>query len=641
MLSLVRNSHLALAGLLSGVASASVVVFTGASVQLSGVSYFIDPHIAGELLLPAAYPPSPGIFAPVTVVQSAGNATSLDSLLRSWLERDDVFEASFLSGGVHVADRRLLASSSSVQLLNVTATVESLDDTSVPSGPYFVNVQTGQAHRALLLYDDFANSFTGSLLQNPDGSVQTLSAQIRTAMTLTIGVPSRLYYTATPARPLAGVRIGIKDLFCVRGARRSNGNRAWYHLYPTCETTAPAVQRLIDAGAVIVGYQALAQFANGDRYAADAVDMHLPFNPRGDGYSVPSGSSSGAGASVAAYPWLDLALGSDTGGSVRQPAQVAGLFGNRPTTGLVTLDGVTPLAPTLDTPGFLARDPALWDAAQQVLYGSNYTSWRSVEAPAYPQTIYVLDWPRGERADVDSMLDRFVNATAEITGAKVEKLDLEALWKSTRPSDVGDVTLAEYLNTTYAHIVASEQWKLVGAPFFADYAKKHNGRKPFVNPSANSRWLWASTAPPSAYPAAKHQQETISRWLRAHVLAATADARCSSSLVLYSDYGGAPDLRTQLQPARLPWGLATTLYSPFAGVPDVALPLGEVRTRSNVTGLDEALPVSGDVMAARGCDGMIARLGMELVRRGAVRVPQAGGTMEGAEVLFRREMGLL
>lgn len=76
-------------------------------------------------------------------------------------------------------------------------------------------------------------------------------------------------------------------------------------------------------------------------------------------------------------------------------------------------------------------------------------------------------------------------------------------------------------------------------------------------------------------------------------------------------------------------------------MPDIALPLGEVRTRSNITGLDEALPVSGDVMAARGCDGMIARLGMELVSKGAVRVPQAGGTMEGAEVLFRREMGLL
>ncbi len=480
MLALARSSspYWALAGLLGCVASTKVV-FTGASVRLGDSYYFIDPHVAGELPVQQrrdgdhdhAGALDSG-FAAVTVVQSAGEATSLASLLVGWDELDDVFQPSFLAGGVYVADSRVASSSSaSEELLNTTASVYTLPNaTRLPSGPYFLNVHTGHAHRALRLYDDYTNSFTGALLHKPDDSVQTLSAQRPTAMTLTVGVPSRLYYTPTPARPLAGARLGVKDLFCVRGARRSNANRAWYRLYATCNGTSPAVQRLVDAGAVIVGYQALAQFANGDRYAADAVDMHLPFNPRGDGYSVPLGSSSGAGASVAAYPWLDLALGSDTGGSVRNPAQVAGVFGNRPTTGLVTLDDVTPLAPTLDTPGLTARDPALWDAAQKVLYGDNYTSLAEVAAPEYPKTIYLVDWPLGKRPEVDSMMNTFVNATVAITGARVEKLDLEALWKSTRPGDVGDVSLATYLNTTYATIVASEQWSLVGKQFFADYA---------------------------------------------------------------------------------------------------------------------------------------------------------------------------
>ncbi len=162
---------------------------------------------------------------------------------------------------------------------------------------------------------------------------------------LTVGVPSRLYYTRTAARPLAGVRIGVKDIFQLAGARRSNGNRALWHLYPPAGATAPAVRRLIDAGAVIVGLQKASQFANSESPTADWVDYHAPFNPRGDGYRDPSSSSSGAGASVASYAWLDAALGSDTGGSIRGPSQAQGLFGNRPSHGLVPLDGVMPLAP--------------------------------------------------------------------------------------------------------------------------------------------------------------------------------------------------------------------------------------------------------------------------------------------------------
>src|SRR5687767_15981396 len=76
----------------------------------------------------------------------------------------------------------------------------------------------------------------------------------------------------------------------------------------------------------------------------DWVSQLAPFNPRGDGYQDPSSSSSGAGASIAAYEWLDIAIGSDTGGSIRGPAGVQGLFGNRPSTGLVSLDNVMPLS---------------------------------------------------------------------------------------------------------------------------------------------------------------------------------------------------------------------------------------------------------------------------------------------------------
>ena len=112
----------------------------------------------------------------------------------------------------------------------------------------------------------------------------------------TIGVPSRLYYTKTAEQPLAGVRLGIKDIYNLAGTKRGCGNRAYMELYPERNTTALVVQKLIDGGAVVVGKMITSQFANGEMATADWVDYHSPFNARGDGYSDPSSSSAGGGA---------------------------------------------------------------------------------------------------------------------------------------------------------------------------------------------------------------------------------------------------------------------------------------------------------------------------------------------------------
>lgn len=76
------------------------------------------------------------------------------------------------------------------------------------------------------------------------------------------------------------LRLGIKDIFHLKGLRTSGGNRAFYDLYPPQNKTGSAVQRLIDAGAVVVGKMGTVQFANGDNPTADWVDFHCPFNPR-------------------------------------------------------------------------------------------------------------------------------------------------------------------------------------------------------------------------------------------------------------------------------------------------------------------------------------------------------------------------
>lgn len=224
----------------------------------------------------------------------------------------------------------------------------------LPSGPYLLS-PTGELYQPWRLYSDIQGTFTQPLIPSMSqiGSFAALPATVPGVASPGVAVPSRLYYSKSAKKPLAGVRTGIKDIYDIAGVKTSDGNRAYYGLYPPREKTALVVQRLIDAGAIIVGKMKTSQFANGEVATADWVDYHSPFNPRGDGYQDPSSSSSGPGSGAGSYPWLDLTVGSDTGGSIRGPSQVQGLYGNRPSHGYVELTNTMPLAPQLDTAGFL------------------------------------------------------------------------------------------------------------------------------------------------------------------------------------------------------------------------------------------------------------------------------------------------
>lgn len=103
----------------------------------------------------------------------------------------------------------------------------------------------------------------------------------------------------------------MKDIFHLQGLRTSVCNRAYYDLYPPCSKTASCIQVLVDAGAVLVGTTKLSSFA-GTEEPVECIDYQAPWNPRGDGYQSPAGSSSGSGAAIASYDWLDVAIGSDS-----------------------------------------------------------------------------------------------------------------------------------------------------------------------------------------------------------------------------------------------------------------------------------------------------------------------------------------
>lgn len=126
-----------------------------------------------------------------------------------------------------------------------------------------------------------------------------------------VAVPSRLHACPSETTPLDGIRIAVKDIFDLCGLRTSVGSLPYYQLYPPSLQTAEAVARLISMGADVVGKLAMSAFAL-QEHPMESVDYQAPVNPRGDGYQIPGGSSSGGGAAIASYEWLDLALVTDS-----------------------------------------------------------------------------------------------------------------------------------------------------------------------------------------------------------------------------------------------------------------------------------------------------------------------------------------
>ncbi len=143
--------------------------------------------------------------------------------------------------------------------------------------------------------------------------------------------------------PLAGLTFAAKDLFDVAGHPTGGGNPDWARQYPVPTRHAWAVQRLLDAGATLIGKTITDEVSLGI-LGENAFDG-TPLNPSAPD-RVPGGSSSGS-ASAVAQGLCDIALGTDTGGSVRVPASFCGLHGIRPTHGRIDLSGMLPQAPDL------------------------------------------------------------------------------------------------------------------------------------------------------------------------------------------------------------------------------------------------------------------------------------------------------
>jgi len=549
---------------------AASVLSTGSTVALNDVYYYIPPDPVASIARHKGFAGPRSGFAPLTVVTtnaSSYTASEISATLTKYSEEDDVFQEAFAET-VYVQYSGKSSHGPRFghgHTINNSTVISSRDFESspIPNGPYFIS-STGSLYQAYRLYSDVQGAFSETVYSDPDGAFSVLPANIP-GQSLAIAVPSRLYYTKTTEKPLAGVRTGIKDIYDIAGLRTSNGNRAWYHLYPEAETTGPAVQNLIDAGAIVVGKMKTSQFANGETATADWVDYHSPFNPRGDGYQDPSSSSSGPVAGEGAYPWLDITLGSDTGGSVRGPSQVQGLYGNRPSHGLVSLDNVMPLAPQLDTPGLLTRDPVLWTAAAKALYGPNITITSS-----YPSQIKTIGFPTAAVEEGDTLLIDFLTTVTSFLNATAAPYNLTEDWAATKPASA-PASLPGLLNLTYPILITQEQTRLVRDPFYADYAAIHDGRLPFVDPVPLARWAYGDNSTATVAEAVANKT-TFMDWFASEVLVSDAQT-CSDSLLMYvGSQAGTVYRNTYWDAPGVPFGFSMSRISVFAEVPDVVVP---------------------------------------------------------------------
>lgn len=234
----------------------------------------------------------------------------------------------------------------------------------------------------------------------------------------------------TLAHPLTGVPVAIKDNMCTEGMLTTCSSKILYNFVPTY--TAEAVRRLEEAGAVVIGKTNMDEFAMGSTTETSAFGVtRNPWNTE----HVPGGSSGGSCAAVAAEE-CSYALGSDTGGSIRQPSSFCGVTGIKPTYGTVSRYGLIAYGSSLDQIGPIAKDVTDCAAILEAISAHDTKDSTSIKRDDYKFTEALVDDVKGMKIGIPAdylsegldpeVKDAILRAAKalEEKGAVVEEFDL-------------------------------------------------------------------------------------------------------------------------------------------------------------------------------------------------------------------------
>ena len=379
-------------------------------------------------------------------------------------------------------------------------------------------------------------------------------------------------------------------------------------------------------------------------------DYIAPFNPRGDGFQKPSSSSTGSAAACAGYDWLDFTIGTDTGGSIRHPAGVNGIYGTRPSLNAISATGrafsVTTL---LDTVGLFARTASTLQLVTKVITQTSFEMLPELGDRVRYRLLYpirakdcdaknsLLWFPHPERPRKTGVADDkhevFVESLEKHLSCTRSVFNIEELWRNTHPPGQPD-SLFEATGTLYQDIVYYTYTRDTIDPFIEDYSAANNGRKPHIDELSLARQEYGRSLTPEKNEAAIQAYHMFAKWVLDVLLAASDPSEIP--LLVFPRTWGLPDYRdTHPAPDRpLFWnGFSQYSISYCSGCPDFTVPVGEVPYHSRITDCEEWLPVSVALLGRPGMDMTMLKLLGELDKSGVLMPLKTGSRMYGGKGL--------